>query len=161
MRELFLAVILIPTLAAAPAAVAAQNDGHRVAANAGLFSQYVFRGLAQTNEGPAFQGGFDYSYASGTATPYAGVWGSNISWLQDSSVYLRSNLELDFYGGIRGKLGKSQLSWDVGYLFYWYPGCLAPSATNANSQEIYERLLADIDARLLRLESGEDDETEA
>ena len=28
-------------------------------------------------------------------------------------------------------------------------------------QEIYERLLADIDARLLRLESGEDEETKA
>ena len=110
MRESFLAVILTAELAAAPAAVAAQDTGHSITANAGLFSQYVFRGLAQTDEGPALQGGFDYSYASGTATPYAGVWGSNISWLQDSSVYLRSSLELDFYGGLRGIFGRTQFS---------------------------------------------------
>src|ERR1051325_8201182 len=48
--------------------------------NFGLFSQYIFRGLTQTNKEPAIQGGFDYAHASGF---YLGTWASNISWLRD------------------------------------------------------------------------------
>ncbi|HWD36284.1 MAG TPA: TorF family putative porin, partial [Casimicrobiaceae bacterium] len=48
-----------------------------VAGNLGIFSQYVFRGLTQTDRKPAFQGGFDVTHSNGL---YAGTWGSNISW---------------------------------------------------------------------------------
>ena len=48
--------------------------------NVGLFSQYVFRGISQTNEKPAVQGGFDVAHKSGF---YAGTWASNISWVSD------------------------------------------------------------------------------
>ena len=52
-----------PAAAAAPAAApAAPASPHTFAGNIGLFSQYIFRGLTQTNEKPAVQGGFDYSY---------------------------------------------------------------------------------------------------
>jgi len=134
------ALQLTVALYAAAASAPAKDRGHSVNVNAGLFSQYVFRGLAQTNEGPALQGAFDYSYNSDSASFYAGVWGSNLSWLRDSGLYIDSSLELDFYGGIRGGFGRTPLTWDVGYLFYWYPGDLAPLAPNANSQEVYGAL---------------------
>ena len=42
---------------------------HTLTGNVGFFSQYIFRGLTQTNREPALQGGFDYSHSSGL---YAG-----------------------------------------------------------------------------------------
>lgn len=137
MKKLLLAVMLFIAWSATSPLAADRNSHHRVTANVGLFSEYVFRGLAQTNGGPALQGGFDYSYTPGPVTFYAGTWGSNVSLLRDSGLYLHSSLELDFYGGVRGKLGRTRFSWDVGYLYYWYPGDAAPSATNANSHEVY------------------------
>ena len=49
-----------PDTAPAPAAPAAPEPDWTFNANIGLFSQYVFRGISQTNEKPAVQGGFDY-----------------------------------------------------------------------------------------------------
>ena len=67
---------------AAPAPAPAEAKGpHTFTGNVGLFSQYIFRGLTQTNRKPAIQGGFDYAHESGF---YAGVWASNISWITDS-----------------------------------------------------------------------------
>ncbi len=128
-----------------PAFAVAQESPHSFSANVGLYSQYVFRGLAQTNEEPAVQGGFDYSYAFSGApvTFYAGTWGSNVSWLRDAGVYGGgASLELDFYGGLNGSFGSSDFTWDVGYLYYWYPGDTAlalPPAYNikADTDELY------------------------
>ncbi len=53
-----------------------------VAYNVGLYSQYIFRGLTQTDRGPAVQGGVDLTHSSGF---YLGAWASNISWLRDTS----------------------------------------------------------------------------
>ena len=39
---------------------------HTLTGNVGLFSQYIFRGLTQTNREPALQGGFDYAHRSST-----------------------------------------------------------------------------------------------
>ncbi|MDZ7591274.1 MAG: TorF family putative porin [Rubrivivax sp.] len=81
--------------------------------NAGLFSDYRFRGISQTHKKPAFQGGFDLAHASGF---YVGNWNSNI----DASFYGGSNLEMDFYGGFKGAV--DAFSYDVGVLYYYYPG---------------------------------------
>src|SRR5262245_2069147 len=66
----------------APAAEPASP--HTITGNVGLFSQYIFRGLTQTNEELALQGGFDYAHSGGF---YAGTWGSNVSVLRDSGAY--------------------------------------------------------------------------
>ena len=58
-------------------------------ANVALYSQYIFRGLTQTNRRPALQGGFDYAHSSGF---YAGVWGSNISWISDAAPGVSASL---------------------------------------------------------------------
>ena len=107
--------------AAAPAAPATPE--HTLTANVGLFSNYIFRGISQTGGKPALQGGFDYAHASGF---YAGTWASNVSWLEDFGVYSRSSLEWDFYGGYKSSFGDSDFFYDVGTLYYYYPGSKNP-----------------------------------
>jgi uncharacterized protein (TIGR02001 family) len=115
---------------------------HTLTGNIGFFSQYIFRGLTQTNKEPALQGGLDYSHASGF---YLGTWASNISWLRDGGAYSAGgSLEWDFYGGFKGGFGKTDLTWDLGTLYYWYPGdanTLAnPLNPKANTWELYGAL---------------------
>ena len=93
---------------------------HSTSANFGVYSQYVFRGLTQTNEDPALQGGFDYWHASGF---YAGTWLSNISWFSDLNPGNSVSLEWDTYAGFRKTWAEAQeLVTDVGFLHYEYPG---------------------------------------
>lgn len=108
---------------------------HTITGNVGLFSQYIFRGLTQTNKEPAIQGGFDYSHSSGL---YAGTWASNISWLKENfsvpgltagQYSGGGSLEWDFYGGFKGNIGKTDFTYDLGLLYYWYPGDVTPGCT--------------------------------
>jgi len=92
---------------------AAQAADWEFTGNAGLFSDYRFRGISQTNKKPAFQGGFDLAHSSGF---YVGNWNSNI----DSDFFGGSNLEMDFYGGFKGAF--DAFGYDVGVLYYSYPG---------------------------------------
>jgi uncharacterized protein (TIGR02001 family) len=108
---------------------------HTITANVGLFSEYIFRGIAQTAGKPAVQGGFDYAHASGF---YLGTWASNISWLEDFAQYNRSSLEWDFYGGYKSSFpGAEDWSYDIGTLYYYYPGKRNSGAVNADTWEIY------------------------
>ena len=103
-----------------------------VAYNIGLYSQYIFRGLTQTDRGPALQGGVDLTHSSGF---YLGAWASNISWLRDSnqfnadrSAYREGgHLELDLYGGYRYSFANG-VGIDVGALQYIYPGSKTPGS---------------------------------
>lgn len=126
-----------------PAFAAAADSPHTLTGNAGIYSQYIFRGLTQTNKDPAFQGGLDYSHSSGF---YVGTWMSNISWLTDSPAatgYTSSSLEMDFYGGYKGTFG-GDFGYDVGILQYYYPGShnatLFPGTVKADTLEIYGAL---------------------
>ena len=128
------------------AADAAPAPDLTVAYNVGLYSQYIFRGLTQTNRKPALQGGVDLTHSSGF---YLGAWGSNISWLTDnvgatgSSYYTSGgSLEIDLYGGYRHTFENigSGLGIDIGALQYWYPGKLAAAMADANTTEVYGAL---------------------
>ncbi|OYW27068.1 MAG: hypothetical protein B7Z51_09365, partial [Methyloversatilis sp. 12-65-5] len=83
MQKTLIAAALASALAVPAFTAQAEEPAspHTFTGNVGLFSQYVFRGISQTNEDPALQGGFDYSHASGF---YLGTWASNISWLKDA-----------------------------------------------------------------------------
>jgi len=105
-----------PAPAAAPAP--APEPDWTGTANVGLFSQYVFRGLTQTNEKPAVQGGFDLSHKSGF---YVGTWASNVSWISDATPNVSASMEWDFYGGYKGSL-PADFGYDLGVLYYYYPG---------------------------------------
>lgn len=133
MRKTLIAAAVIGALSV-PAIASAEDSPHTFTANVGLFSQYVFRGVAQNNEDPAIQGGFDYSHSSGF---YLGTWASNITWLKDSGAYDSSSMEWDFYGGFRHAIANTDFSYDVGVLQYYYPGDKAPGAVNADTTEIY------------------------
>ena len=125
-----------PAPAAAPAAPAAPEQAFT--ANVGLFSEYIFRGIAQTGGKPAVQGGFDYTHPSGF---YAGTWASNISWLEDFGAYSRSSLEWDFYAGYKNTFpGADDWNYDIGTLYYYYPGSKNPNVASANTWEIYAAL---------------------
>nr|WP_252865897.1 TorF family putative porin [Polynucleobacter paneuropaeus] len=51
-----------------------------ITANVTVASNYIYRGLTQTNNKPAIQGGFDYAHESGF---YVGNWNSSITWISD------------------------------------------------------------------------------
>ena len=104
-----------------------------------LVSDYLFRGLSQTNAKPALQGGLEYDAPNGI---YAGSWGSSISWLSDTSTpaaRVSSNVELDFYVGYRGKINED-FGYDAGIYTYYYPGSYPAGFTRANTTEIYGAL---------------------
>lgn len=108
------------------------NSEHTVTGNLSLFSQYIYRGISQTDKKPALQGGVDYSHSSGF---YAGVWGSNISWISDATPPASSSLELDFYGGFKKSMG--DFSYDIGFLHYQYPGHYPTGFLKPNTNELY------------------------
>ena len=121
----FVAATALPALGTA----AEPTPEHTLTGNVGLYSQYVFRGLTQTDRDPAIQGGFDYAHSSGL---YAGTWASNISWLRDGGAYRSGgSLEWDFYGGWKPTYG--DFTFDIGTLYYWYPGNAAFAAPGAVS----------------------------
>jgi uncharacterized protein (TIGR02001 family) len=136
------ALLTMPSIASAedapPAAEPAAPASPWVG-SATLASDYIFRGLTQTNEKPALQAGLEYDDPSGV---YAGIWGSNINWLSDYSTdeaHVSSSLEIDLYVGYRGKLN-DDFGYDVGLYTYYYPGDFPPGFTSANTTEVYGAL---------------------
>jgi uncharacterized protein (TIGR02001 family) len=106
--------------------------------NAGVFSDYRYRGISQTRLKPALQGGVDWAGSSGF---YAGAWASTIKWIEDA--YGHAKVEIDFYGGYKGELAKS-LNFDLGVLQYVYPRGRTvqwdAAFKNPNTTEVYGAL---------------------
>jgi uncharacterized protein (TIGR02001 family) len=102
-------------LAATPAfAQEAPTAPFTVSGSVGLVSDYRFRGVSQTDEEMAVQGGISIAHESGL---YVGTWGSNLAgWGQFGGA----NMELDVYGGFKLPVGGGTL--DVGMTWYMYPG---------------------------------------
>jgi len=97
-----------------------------VSFNVGVASNYLFRGVTQTDDGPAIQGGIDFEADSGF---YIGTWASNVDF--DGAGY-----ELDLYLGFATELDNG-LGLDFGYLYYAYPDA-APD--DIDFSEIYATL---------------------
>ncbi len=93
-------------------------------ANMTLATDYIYRGISQTSNDPAIQGGIDYGIDTGFYDIgwYAGIWASNIDFdaADDSTRSNAGAIEIDVYTGIAGDL--MGFGWDVGFLQYWYPG---------------------------------------
>jgi uncharacterized protein (TIGR02001 family) len=110
---------------------------HTFTANISFVSDYRFRGISQTFFNPAVQGGFDYSHQSGF---YLGTWGSNVDGT--THLYNNTSLEWDFYTGFKGKVFPcmlKDLNYNVGIIYYWYPGGQADnrSQNRYNTSEYY------------------------
>jgi len=93
--------------------------------NVGATSNYIWRGMTQTSNGPAISGGVDYEHESGF---YVGTWASNIDWTGVPGY------EIDGYLGY-GMDFAEDWSFDVGYVYYAYP--VASDETEADFGELY------------------------
>ena len=88
-----------------------------------LASDYVFRGISNTDGDPAIQGSFDYEHETGL---YAGAWASNVKFRENAGMdavdtVQEATIEIDYYAGFAGEFGNG-ISWDIGALYYSYPG---------------------------------------
>jgi len=138
MQKTKLLVALLGALSAMPVFAAdAPASPHTVTSNVGITSNYVFRGIAQTSGNPAIQGGMDYAHASGF---YAGLWGSNVSWIADSGAVATGSvtMELDTYLGFKNSFA-TDFGYDVGYVRYNYLGdyTATPGFALADTAEVY------------------------
>jgi len=124
------------TPAEAPAAAPAPEPDYTFTGNVGIFSQYIFRGISQTNEKPALQGGFDWSHKSGF---YLGTRLSNVSWISDGAPDVSASLEWDMYGGYKWALPYDFVL-DLGALYYYYPGSYPSGFTKPDTTELYAAL---------------------
>jgi uncharacterized protein (TIGR02001 family) len=133
MQKSKLLIAVLGALSAAPVFAAdAPASAFTPSANVAIVSNYLYRGISQTGASPAMQGGFDLAHASGA---YVGVWGSSISWLSDAGVATNAGTEFDTYLGYKGTAG--DISYDLGYLRYNYPGVYPVGTTKADTDELY------------------------
>jgi uncharacterized protein (TIGR02001 family) len=115
---------------------AASPAAYAITANISLGSQYLFRGLSQTDRRPALQGGFDYAHRAGF---YVGIWGSNVSWIVDANPDASLSLELDAYLGFRKPFARDW-TFDIGYIHYRFPGAYPESLIRPDTDELYGAL---------------------
>ena len=122
MKKLLLALALSAGFVASAAA--------ELTGNLGLTSDYRFRGVSQTQNAPAVQGGIDYAHKSGL---YIGNWNSSVS----SQVYTAgAGLESDLYAGYKKEAFKG-ITVDIGSYNYFYPRATT-SASTGSEFDTYE-----------------------
>ncbi|GAB4257687.1 MAG: TorF family putative porin [Deferrisomatales bacterium] len=108
-----------PGASAAEGWLGAENFGGTLA----VTTDYVWRGVSQTDRTPAVQGSFGYASPVGL---YAGVWASNVEF--------GGGIEMDWYGGFAREL-ELGLSYDLGVNYYTYPKSHDP--TELDFVEVY------------------------
>jgi uncharacterized protein (TIGR02001 family) len=84
-----------------------------ISGNVAITSDYIFRGISQSDENVAIQGGLDWDAGNGF---YLGVWASSINFNDGDEA----SIEVDYVGGYAGENGN--FSYDVGFTYYTYPG---------------------------------------
>jgi uncharacterized protein (TIGR02001 family) len=104
-----------------------------------LGTDYIFRGISQTNRRPTVQGSFDWEIDTPLKDVkfFAGVWASNIQIAAGDNA----PIEMDWYGGLKGTVGK--FAWKFQFIYYWYPG--ARPALNYDYVEINPSIGYDFD----------------
>ena len=105
--------------------LAAETSEVGVSANMAITSNYIWRGMTQSKNSPAIQGGVDLDYNG----LYAGVWGSNVEFGD-----AKASLEADLYLGYSNEV--KSFSYDVGYVQYTYPN----QSDELNFGEVYAKL---------------------
>ncbi|NIO43860.1 MAG: hypothetical protein GTO41_29155 [Burkholderiales bacterium] len=124
MRKYSPTALALAAALALPGIASAQDTPLPISANVAFTTDYVFRGISQTNERFAVQGGFDW--AGESTGIYIGTWASNVDFDSETSV------ELDGYVGWAHSWGDFGV--DIGYLHYNYPG-----ESGLNTDEVYAK----------------------
>jgi uncharacterized protein (TIGR02001 family) len=140
MKNILVPSLLTLSLLAVTGVAQAQAAESTLSFNAGVVSDYRYRGLSQSRLEPAVQGGVDYAHKSGF---YVGAWGSSIKWIKDTGTEksvagVKGSMELDIYGGYKWAVGS--VAYDVGVLRYEYARNnlqTVPLYANANTTEAY------------------------
>jgi uncharacterized protein (TIGR02001 family) len=89
---------------------ALQANEVEVSGNVGATSNYIWRGMTQTDDKASINGGIDLGYKGF----YLGSWASNVDFLDDA------NYELDVYAGYGNSI--ADISYDISYIKFLYPG---------------------------------------
>lgn len=92
-----------------------EEESSNLSWNLALTSDYVFRGITQTDFDPALQGGLDYSF--GDTGLYVGAWASNVDFADSEGP----DIELDYYIGWNHDLSET-LNLDLSLVRYSYMG---------------------------------------
>ena len=127
-----LSYLLILSGLVSVSAIAADSP-HSVAYNVGVTTDYIFRGISQSQHDPAISGGVDYSHASGL---YAGTWLSTQKWVETGPYKTDSDFEMDIYGGYKGAI--ADIGYDVGLIHYHYDGDETASVTGLPTPDTTE-----------------------
>jgi len=90
--------------------VHAEGGSHEISSSVAFATDYLYRGISQTNENFAVQGALDYSH--NPTGLYAGAWASNVDFAEST--------EFNYYGGIAREFKGVNL--DIGGLYYSYSG---------------------------------------
>jgi len=104
---------------------------YTLSANVFLVSNYFFRGITQTWDKPAIQGGADFTYGG----LYLGTWASNVSGNQ----YAGGSMEWDLYGGYNFKLS-DDFTAGAGLYYYYYTGANVSKAAVGGPDQTYNTL---------------------
>jgi len=104
--------LLIASAISAAAMLASTSSFAQLSGSATLTNNYLWRGLTQSMNEAAIQGGIKYTGASGA---YAGTWVSNVEY-DAGDAYSYEN---DLYFGFAGTLSEG-VGYDLGYLYYNY-----------------------------------------
>jgi uncharacterized protein Gcw-chp len=140
MKKLLLAAMAAVVVSAMPAMaadlpvkakpiVAPEPSPWDFAFGSAIASDYVFRGVTQSNHAPSVAAYFEPRYnVTKDVQLYAGLGGASIQFPN------RAAAEVDIYGGIRPTFDK--LSFDFGVWYYWYPKgeCFNASTTSPAAQ---------------------------
>ena len=94
-------------------------DGfHGFSSNVDLVSNYVSKGVSQTEDNPAVQLSVDYAFNNGW---YAGTWVSNVDYVPRGDEEDGADFEVDLYLGYSFE-PLANLALDINYTRYEYPG---------------------------------------
>src|ERR1700748_1885241 len=137
-KALLLSALLAGTVFAAAPALAddptAPPAPFTITGSAGVWSQYRFRGISQSDNKPVFQGSVTVAHSSGF---YISTWGSSAS--ANDAVNIGGS-EIDVYAGYTHALGKSGVTFDGGLYGYLYPGSARAVGISENYYEVYGSL---------------------
>lgn len=125
MKNILTTIALSTALSAAVSTNAFAVEG--LSANVAATSNYLWRGLEQTDGKAAVSGGIDYAADNGF---YVGTWASTANWAEGMTY------ELDLYGGFSNAIN-DDLSYDVGFIYFAYPDEISG---DADFSEIYGSL---------------------
>ena len=126
MRKHMIALALLALLPLT--AQAQEEDESGFNWNAAITSEYLFRGISQTDDRPALQAGAGYGWSNGL---YVGVWTSNVDFNDGTDA------EIDTFVGWNGDLGKN-VNLDVQLIRYNYVG--EPSGVTYAYNELVGKL---------------------